>query len=60
MGNLSYNIDDETIVDFFKDCGGEVTGLRWLTRKGTEEFRVSYLMPWRSGRAWGVAGALIL
>jgi hypothetical protein len=39
MGNLSYNIDDDTIVDFFKDCGGDVIGLRWLTRKGTEEFR---------------------
>ena len=39
MGNLSYNIDDDTIVDFFKDCGGQVIGLRWLTRKGTEEFR---------------------
>jgi RNA recognition motif-containing protein len=39
-GNLSYNIDDATIVDFFKDCG-ELTGLRWLTRQGTEEFRVS-------------------
>lgn len=38
MGNLSYNIDDDTIVDFFKDCGTMV-GLRWLTHKGTEEFR---------------------
>ena len=39
-GNLSYNIDDETIMDFFKDCG-TMTGLRWLTHKGSEEFRVS-------------------
>lgn len=38
IGNLSYNIDDETIVDFFKDCG-ELTGLRWISRQGTEEFR---------------------
>jgi nucleolin len=38
MGNLSYNIDDDACVDFFKDCG-EMVGLRWLTRKGTEEFR---------------------
>lgn len=38
MGNLSYNIDDETIVDFFKDCGTMI-GLRWLTHKGSEEFR---------------------
>ena len=27
----------------FKGCG-EVVGLRWLTRQGTEEFRVSILM----------------
>ena len=26
------------MVNFFKDCG-ELTGLRWLTRQGTEEFR---------------------
>jgi len=37
-GNLSYNIDDETMVDFFKDCG-ELIGLRWLTRQESGEFR---------------------
>ncbi len=41
-GNLSYNIDDESIIEFFKDCG-TLAGLRWLTRQGTEEFRVSFL-----------------
>lgn len=39
MGNLSYDIDDDTVVDFFKDCGTMI-GLRWLTRKDTGEFRV--------------------
>lgn len=39
-GNLSYSIDDETIMDFFKDCGTMV-GLRWLVREGTDEFRGS-------------------
>lgn len=39
-GNLSYNIDDDTIVEFFKDCG-TLTGLRWLTHKDTGDFRVS-------------------
>ena len=34
------NIDDDTIVDFFKGCG-ELTGLRWMTRQETSEFRVS-------------------
>ncbi len=38
-GNLSYDIDDDTMCDFFKDCG-TVIGLRWLTRKDTGEFRV--------------------
>eukprot|EP01031_Cornospumella_fuschlensis_P039208 gene39208-47708_t len=37
-GNLAYEIDDDAIVDFFKDCG-TMTGLRWLTHQGTNEFR---------------------
>jgi len=37
-GNLSYDIDDDTFVDFFKDCG-ELQGVRWLTHKDTGEFR---------------------
>lgn len=37
-GNLSYNVDDEAMIDFFKDCG-VLVGLRWLTHKGSEEFR---------------------
>ncbi len=40
VGNLSYEIDDDTMVDFFKDCG-TLIGLRWLTRQETGEFRVS-------------------
>lgn len=39
MGNLSYDIDDDNILQFFKDCGTPV-GLRWLTRADTGEFRV--------------------
>ena len=42
-GNLSYDIDDDTMVDFFKDCG-TLIGLRWLTRKETNEFRVSIFL----------------
>jgi len=38
MGNLSYDIDDETIMEFFKDCG-EMRGLRWLVNNDTGEFR---------------------
>jgi RNA recognition motif-containing protein len=38
MGNLSYEIDDETTIDFFKDCG-EMRGLRWLVNNETGEFR---------------------
>lgn len=37
-GNLSYNIDDDTIVHFFKECG-ELSGLRWLTHMDTGAFR---------------------
>jgi RNA recognition motif-containing protein len=39
IGNLSYEIDDDTLVKFFEGCG-TMTGLRWLTRKDTGEFRV--------------------
>ena len=39
MGNLSYSIDDDTIVKFFKDCGGEVRDIRWLTHKDSGEFK---------------------
>jgi len=38
MGNLSYSIDDDTVVNFFKDCG-ELRGLRWLVNNDTQEFR---------------------
>ncbi len=37
-GNLAYTIDDDKMVEFFKDCG-EMIGLRWLTNKDTGEFR---------------------
>ncbi len=40
-GNLSYNIDDDTMCEFFKSCG-TIVGLRWLTHKGSEEFRVRH------------------
>lgn len=40
-GNLSYDIDDETMIDFFKDCG-KLVGLRWLTHKDSGEFKVNF------------------
>jgi nucleolin len=39
VGNLSYEIDDDQICEFFKDCG-KMVGLRWLSNKDTGEFRV--------------------
>ena len=39
MGNLSYNIDDDVIMEVFGGCG-KIIGLRWLTHKDTGEFRV--------------------
>ena len=38
-GNLSYNIDDDTMMEFFKDCG-KLVGLRWLEHKDSGEFKV--------------------
>lgn len=39
MGNLPYDIDDNTIIEFFKDCG-RLVGLRWMTTRDGG-FRVS-------------------
>lgn len=47
MGNMSYEIDDDTIIEFFKPAG-VLTGLRWLTRKDTGEFRVRESFYWRT------------
>ncbi len=41
-GNLSYEIDDDTMCEFFKDCG-TIIGLRWLSHKDTGDFKVSFL-----------------
>ena len=35
---LNFQIDDDTICAFFKDCG-EIVGLRWLTHRDSGEFR---------------------
>ena len=42
MGNLSYQIDEDAVKDFFKDCGGEIVNIRWLTDRETGDFKVSH------------------
>lgn len=37
-GNLSFDIDDDQMKAFFKDCG-EVSSIRWLTDKETQQFK---------------------
>ena len=37
-GNLSWDVDDDKMKDFFKDCG-EVASIRWLTDKETQQFK---------------------
>jgi len=37
-GNLNFNIDDDAMKDFFKDCG-EVSSIRWLTDRDTGDFK---------------------
>jgi nucleolin len=37
-GNLPYDINDDTMKSFFKDCGS-VTAIRWLTDKTTGDFK---------------------
>lgn len=38
IGNLSWNIDEETIRDFFKDCG-TISNIRFAEDRETGEFR---------------------
>mmetsp|Transcript_2270 Transcript_2270/g.3160 ORF Transcript_2270/g.3160 Transcript_2270/m.3160 type:complete len:335 (-) Transcript_2270:73-1077(-) len=37
-GNLSYDIDDDQMMAFFKDCG-DIKQIRWLTDKESGEFK---------------------
>lgn len=38
LGNLSYDIDDDSTKEFFKDCG-EIANIRWLTDRETGAFK---------------------
>lgn len=38
VGNLSYDIDDAKITEFFKDCGA-ISQIRWLKDRDTQEFK---------------------
>jgi nucleolin len=37
-GQLSYTIDEESVREFFKDCG-EISAIRWLNDRETGEFK---------------------
>lgn len=39
MGNLSFDIDDDTIVKFFANVDAEVKAVRWLSHKDTGDFK---------------------
>lgn len=38
MGNLSFDIDDDAVKDFFKDCG-DVKHCRWLSDRESGQFK---------------------
>jgi len=38
IGNLSFQIKDENVKEFFKDCG-EVAAIRWLNHRDTGKFK---------------------
>lgn len=38
VGNLSWDVDDDGIKEFFKDCGS-LTDIFWLTDKETQKFK---------------------
>lgn len=39
IGNLSYDIDDDTITKFFDNVGAELKAVRWLSHKDTGDFK---------------------
>lgn len=38
VGNVSFEIDDDTVYEFAKDCG-EIVSIRWLTDRETGDFK---------------------
>jgi nucleolin len=38
LGNLSFDIDDDAVKAFAKDCGN-ITSIRWLTHRDTGDFK---------------------
>eukprot|EP01048_Picozoa_sp_COSAG05_P005710 COSAG05_NODE_347_length_10963_cov_157.340943_9_plen_302_part_00 len=50
VGNLAYTIDDDTVREFFKDCG-EITDIHWLTDKETGQFYGSGFIEFGKGGA---------
>ncbi len=43
IGNLSFDIDDDTIVKFFGNVDAEVKAVRWLHHKDTGDFKGWYV-----------------
>ena len=39
LGNVSHDIDDDQVRDYFQDCGGEIIDIYWLTDKETGNFK---------------------
>jgi nucleolin len=49
IGNLSYDIDDDTITKFFDNVGAEVKAVRWISHKDTGDFKgVGFVEFWNS------------
>jgi nucleolin len=50
LGNLSYDITDDQVREFFKDCG-EITDIHWLKDKESGEFYGSGFVEFGNGGA---------
>ena len=57
MGNLSFDIDDDAVKKFFKDCG-TVTTCRWLTDRDSGDFKGCGFIEFDSSEAVDKAAAL--
>jgi len=57
LGNLSFDINDDTVKDFFKECG-EIVAIRWVSDKESGQFKGCGFVEWADSSATEKAVAL--
>jgi nucleolin len=57
LGNLSFDIDDDKVKEFFADCG-EIVAIRWVSDKTTGQFKGCGFVEWADSESTTKAVAL--